>query len=123
MALDGSQREQDARHMHTGRYLLMFRSGSVSENITLLRCAAGLRLAASSDFGAAYGFDPSRGEGVVLESLGMALVRTDVGQALRLILAAGTHAFELTPERHLRGEQVANFDGFAAAAGDTAFET
>lgn len=124
MALDCSPREQDARNRHTGRYLVVFRSGSVTENMALLRRAAGLRLAGSSDFGAAcHGFEPACGEGVVLESLGTALVRVDEPQARRLTLATRCRAFEFMPERYLRGEQVANFERPAGAYGDTAFET
>lgn len=67
---------------YTGRHLVLFKEGTGRAGAGILRNAAGLRMAMSSDFyGSARQSHLARGEGMPFEHLGAALLYGDPDQA------------------------------------------
>lgn len=74
----------------TGRYLVLLREGSTKSSIDALRKTAGIEVAASSDFDdGSFAFNAgSDAQGVMLESIGVAVVEAPPEQTRALSLAA-----------------------------------
>ena len=108
---------------HTGRHLVLFTAGTARACGDLLRNAAGLRLAVSSDFdGYASGTCLGHGEGMLFERLGTAIVCGDADQLQALAVNTAAHGLVLEPERYVRANTLASICASAPLA-DTAFAT
>lgn len=93
--------------VHTGRQLALLRGGLGSGAARMLRNAAGLRMALSSDFGHGFLRTPlASGEGVLFERLGAALLYADPQQTRALTARAGTVVLTLEPERYVRAHSL-----------------
>jgi subtilisin family serine protease len=93
--------------VHTGRQLALLRNGLGSAAVRMLRNAAGLRMALSSDFGRGFLRTPlAPGEGVLFERLGAALLYADSEQTQALTDHAGAPVLALEPERYVRAHSL-----------------
>jgi subtilisin family serine protease len=93
--------------VHTGRQLALLRDGLGLAAVRMLRNAAGLRIALSSDFGEGFLRAPlAPGEGVLFERLGAALLYADHDQTRALAAYAGQPVLALEPERFVRAHSL-----------------
>jgi subtilisin family serine protease len=93
--------------VHTGRQLALLRDGLGLAAVRMLRSAAGLRIALSSDFGAGFLRAPlAPGEGVLFERLGAALLYADQDQTRALAAHAAHPVLALEPERFVRAHSL-----------------
>jgi subtilisin family serine protease len=89
--------------VHTGRQLALLRDGLGCAAVRVLRNAAGLRMALSSDFGRGFLRSPlAPGEGVLFERLGAALLNADSEQTRALSRHSSAPVLTLEPERYVR---------------------
>jgi subtilisin family serine protease len=91
------------RQGYTGRLLAVLRHGSVRAAASALRNAAGLRVAASTDFERARP-QPGQGEALIFERLGTALLHADADQIRAL--AVNQPRLLLAPERCVRAREL-----------------
>ncbi|HYL01761.1 MAG TPA: S8 family serine peptidase [Steroidobacteraceae bacterium] len=93
----------------TGRTLVLLHGRTASAGVALLRDAAGLRVAVSSDFDAArLGIEP--GEGLLFERLGAALLCGDPDQTRALLRQQREGTLLLEPERRVRASVIGDAD-------------
>jgi len=103
--------------VHTGRQLALLRSGLGSSAARMLRNAAGLRMALSSDFGRGFLRTPlAPGEGVLFERLGAALLCADPQQTQALAARAGAPVLMLEPERYVRAHSLQDVSADASGS-------
>jgi subtilisin family serine protease len=93
--------------VHTGRQLALLRGGLGSAAVRLLRNAAGLRVAPSTEFARGFLRTPlAPGEGVLFQRLGAALLYADPEQSRALTARAGAPVLMLQPERYVRAHSL-----------------
>jgi subtilisin family serine protease len=87
---------------HTGRHLVLLKDGEGHTAAKGIRNATGLCMGASSDVEGALRRRVVRGEGLLFERLGVALVHPDPDQAYALMKHVQANALLVEPERMVR---------------------
>ena len=101
---------------HTGRHLVLLRDGTGRAGVELLRNAAGLRMAVSSDFeGIVRKAHLVAGEGMLFERIGVALLHGDPDRARALVNRAEPNSIAVEPERFVRATGQGDESGSPAA--------